>query len=107
MRGAILKMGEIPAEEYGEYVIFANEDIVVYDLYPIFNPGSSVPQWERQTIESGEKSWQEQYAAGSIPEDKLSLHLPPYIKLAANRSVDYVWEYYQENLPKLIIKAEQ
>lgn len=45
--------------------------------------------------------------SGSIPEDKLSLHLPPYIKLAANRSVDYVWEYYQENLPKLIIKAEQ
>lgn len=65
MRGAILKMGEIPAEEYGEYVIFANEDIVVYDLYPIFNPGSSVPQWERQTIESGEKSWQEQYAAAA------------------------------------------
>lgn len=104
LRGAILKIGEISAEEYAEYIIFSNEDIVVYNLYPIFNPGGSAPQWVKESIEESEKSWQERRAAGEIPEDKLRMYVPYYIELAAARSVDYVWAYYQENLPNLIVK---
>ena len=87
------------------YRIFQNKDIIVFDLSPMLNPEETLPERIRKQEEESYYQLQKEYQEGKIPEDRY-INTPLQSIMVQTRYLDYLWEYYQEHLSELIVKAE-
>lgn len=85
--------------------IFQNKDIIVFDLFPMLNPGETLPERIRRQEEESYYQLQKKYQEGKIPEERY-INTPLQSIMVQTRYLDYLWEYYQEHLSELIVKAE-
>lgn len=98
-----LPSSEISASDWEQYQIFKDQDVIIYDLYPMLYPEGTVPERVAQEVERSYYQTQEEYQAGKIPEDRY-FHEPLNSRLTQTRYLNYLWDYYQNNLPDLITK---
>lgn len=98
-----LPSGDIPVSDWEQYQIFKNQDVIIYDLYPMLYPEGTVPERVAQEVKHSYYQTQEEYQAGKIPEDRY-FHEPLNSRLTQTRYLNYLWDYYQNNLPDLITK---
>lgn len=98
-----LPSGDIPVSDWEQYQIFKDQDVIIYDLYPMLYPEGTVPERVAQEVECSYYQTQEEYQAGKIPEDRY-FHEPLNSRLTQTRYLNYLWDYYQNNLPDLITK---
>lgn len=96
---------EFPIADWEEYRIFQNKDIIVFDLFPMLNPGETLPERIRKQEEESYYQLQKEYQEGKIPEERY-INTPLQSIMVQTRYLDYLWEYYQEHLSELIVKAE-
>lgn len=96
---------EFPIADWEEYRIFQNKDIIVFNLSPMLNPGETLPERIRKQEEESYYQMQKEYQEGKIPEDRY-INTPLQSIMVQTRYLDYLWEYYQEHLSELIVKAE-
>ncbi len=96
---------EFPIADWEEYRIFQNKDIIVFDLSPMLNPEETLPERIRKQEEESYYQLQKEYQEGKIPEDRY-INTPLQSIMVQTRYLDYLWEYYQEHLSELIVKAE-
>ena len=96
---------EFPIADWEEYRIFQNKDIIVFDLSPMLNPEETLPERIRKQEEESYYQLQKEYQEGKIPEERY-INTPLQSIMVQTRYLDYLWEYYQEHLSELIVKAE-
>ena len=96
---------EFPIADWEEYRIFQNKDIIVFDLSPMLNPEQTLPERIRKQEEESYYQLQKEYQEGKIPEERY-INTPLQSIMVQTRYLDYLWEYYQEHLSELIVKAE-
>lgn len=96
---------EFPIADWEEYRIFQNKDIIVFDLFPMLNPEETLPERIRKQEEESYYQLQKEYQEGKIPEERY-INTPLQSIMVQTRYLDYLWEYYQEHLSELIVKAE-
>lgn len=96
---------EFPIADWEEYRIFQNKDIIVFDLSPMLNPEETLPERIRKQEEESYYQLQKEYQEGKIPEERY-INTPLQSIMIQTRYLDYLWEYYQEHLSELIVKAE-
>ena len=96
---------EFPIADWEGYRIFQNKDIIVFDLSPMLNPGETLPERIRKQEEESYYQLQKEYQEGKIPEERY-INTPLQSIMIQTRYLDYLWEYYQEHLSELIVKAE-
>ena len=96
---------EFPIADWEGYRIFQNKDIIVFDLSPMLNPEETLPERIRKQEEESYYQLQKEYQEGKIPEERY-INTPLQSIMVQTRYLDYLWEYYQEHLSELIVKAE-
>lgn len=96
---------EFPIADWEKYRIFQNKDIIVFNLSPLLNPDETLPERIRKQEEESYYQVQKEYQEGKIPEDRY-INTPLQSIMVQTRYLDYLWEYYQEHLSELIVKAE-
>lgn len=96
---------EFPIADWEEYRIFQNKDIIVFDPSPMLNPEETLPERIRKQEEESYYQLQKEYQEGKIPEERY-INTPLQSIMVQTRYLDYLWEYYQEHLSELIVKAE-
>ena len=96
---------EFPIADWEEYRIFQNKDIIVFDLFPMLNPEETLPERIRKQEEESYYQLQKEYQEGKSPEERY-INTPLQSIMVQTRYLDYLWEYYQEHLSELIVKAE-
>lgn len=96
---------EFPIADWEEYRIFQNKDIIVFDPSPMLNPEETLPERIRKQEEGSYYQLQKEYQEGKIPEERY-INTPLQSIMVQTRYLDYLWEYYQEHLSELIVKAE-
>lgn len=100
-----LPSGEIPVSDWEQYQIFQDKDVIIYDLYPMFYPEKTMPEQLMEELEQTYYQTEEEYQAGKIPEDQY-FHMPLNSRLTQARYLSYLWDFYQMNLPELIVKTD-
>ena len=100
-----LPTGEIPVSDWELYQIFQDKDVIIYDLYPMFYPEKTMPEQLMEELEQTYYQTEEEYQAGKIPEDRY-FHMPLNSRLTQARYLSYLWDFYQMNLPELIVKTD-
>lgn len=96
---------EFPIADWEKYRIFQNKDIIVFNLSPMLNPEETLPERIRKQEEESYYQLQKEYQEGKIPEERY-INTPLQSIMVQTRYLDYLWEYYQEHLSELIVKAE-
>lgn len=90
--------------DWEQYQIFQNQDVIIYDLYPMLYPEGTVPERIAQEVERSYYQTQEEYQAGKIPPERY-FNEPLNSRLTQTRYLNYLWEYYHQQLPQLIQKS--
>ena len=100
-----------PIEKWADYIVFQYDDIMVFDVYSLaFDTNDPIPERIQQKYEEEEVNLTE----------KLNLLLAETVEDSAEfrdirlglsvtsetRYLDYLWEYYHENIGRLIQKME-
>lgn len=99
-----LPSGEISVSDWEQYQIFKDKDVIIYDLYPMLYPEGTVPERVAQEVERSYYQTQEEYQAGKIPQERY-FNEPLNSRLTQTRYLNYLWEYYHQQLPQLIQKS--
>ena len=99
-----LPTGEIPVSDWEQYQIFQDKDVIIYDLYPMFYPEKTMPEQLMEELEQTYYQTEEEYQAGKVPEDRY-FNMPLNSRLTQALYLSYLWDFYQMNLPELIVKV--
>ena len=99
-----LPSGEIAVSDWEQYQIFQDQDVIIYDLYPMLYPEGTVPERVAQEVERSYYQTQEEYQAGKIPPERY-FNEPLNSRLPQTRYLNYLWEYYHQQLPQLLQKS--
>ena len=102
----------LPIESWDSYRVFQNEDILVFDLYPLYiDAEQTLPQQLRQQNEANSARLQQrldELMEGVLEDESqwrdLSFGLTD--TRGDSRYLDYLWAYYHDNIGELIVPLE-
>ena len=63
-----------------------------------------MPEQLMEELEQTYYQTEEEYQAGKVPEDRY-FNMPLNSRLTQARYLSYLWDFYQMNLPELIVKV--
>lgn len=70
-----LPSGEISVSDWEQYQIFQNQDVIIYDLYPMLYPEGTVPERIAQEVERSYYQTQEEYQAEKSRQNDILMNL--------------------------------